>query len=88
MYVVYPAPNVFKQALNFSYARSQLRVFGGAQVVRSFAPRPVLVLISLLQGGGTPGLLERQGYIVLDGEDEGGPCSGAEIVCVFFDIIV
>ena len=33
-------------------------------------PCPVSVLISVLQGGGTPGLLERQGYIVLDGEDE------------------
>ena len=51
-------------------------------------PRPVSVLISLMQGGGIPGLLERQGYIVLDGEDEEGPCSGAEIVCIFFAIIV
>ena len=51
-------------------------------------PCPVSVLISLLQGGGIAGLLERQGYIVLDGEDEEGPCSGAEIVCSFFAIIV
>ena len=62
-------------------------MFGGAQVVRSCAPASFGSDFSL-QGGGTPGLLERQGYIVLDGEDEGGPCSGAEIVCVFFDIIV
>ena len=36
--MVNPAPNVFKRTLNFSYARSQLRVLGGAQVVRSCAP--------------------------------------------------